>query len=366
MRRVNFGCHSSQTGGRWSGYSRRNICLPPNVIKEKRGDLGTFTLSPGLRFKGKVFDAKGKPVVGVIVNAQSLDLNDEITRPIVDNINRSTITDGKGEFEMRPLPPGNYTVVPSNYPLDGSLDRKEKIKSTELPCLFTGSNVRLKTGTEPEFVELRAIPHVTIEARYLDSKGKPTLWKNLRVDGQIDGMRWETHTKLIDGNRKVVALVPHGLENTQLAFTMNQDVACRWRMGKDKPLNNSMVARLGTMNDDVKSMEIITYISPRLIVKVATKDGTPPVNPDVTAACTKGKSQYPERIPDAGGRETDVPFGKQQDGRFSAAQLLPDEDLVISGHADGYADKSVKVNLAEGETKEIEIVLEKAPAAQDK
>src|SRR5581483_11153432 len=35
----------------------------------KRGDLGRFTLQPGLTIKGKVLDTQGKPVAGVFVEA---------------------------------------------------------------------------------------------------------------------------------------------------------------------------------------------------------------------------------------------------------------------------------------------------------
>src|SRR5262249_47473337 len=78
-----------------------------HVIKDKRGDVGTFTLRTGPRLRGRVLDAKGNPVAGVNVNAESRDRNEEITEPVADNIDRSAVTNEKGEFEMKPLPPGN-------------------------------------------------------------------------------------------------------------------------------------------------------------------------------------------------------------------------------------------------------------------
>ena len=41
-----------------------------------------------------------------------------------------------------------------------------------MPAVFLPQRVTLKDGEKPEALEVRAVPHVVIEARYLDSKGK--------------------------------------------------------------------------------------------------------------------------------------------------------------------------------------------------
>ena len=40
--------------------------------------------------------------------------------------------------------------------------------------------------------------------------------------------------------------------------------------------------------------------------------------------------------------------------------MLPDEEVTITGHADGYESRSEKIKLAEGTQKEIVITLEKS------
>lgn len=334
-----------------------------HVINEKRGDLGTFTLATGPRLKGKLLDAKGMPLAGVIVNAESRDRNEEITRPVADNINRSSVTNDKGEFEMKPLPPGNYLVKPDRYQRDGSVDRKDS-KRGDIPGVFIGTKVTLKAGTDAEPVEVRAVPHVTIEAQHFDSKGKPSRGHAPHIFGQIDGVFWFGEAK-IDPTGKVIAQVPHGLENTQLDLMTNEHGSLRWRRGKDGELHNNRRVMLGTMNDDVKDIEIIKYTAPILVVKITTKDGSKPVNSAVTLKYTTGKGQFEGRLIVGNGRESDVSFEKQENGKFRSEQLFPDEEAVVTGHADGYADKSEKVSLAEGTTKEIEIVLEKAPPAKE-
>ena len=332
-----------------------------HVVKDKRGDLGTFTLQTGPRLRGTVLDAKGKPVVGAIINLESRDNNEEITEPVADNINRSAVTNAKGEFEMRPLPPGNYVVKPGEYPRDGALDRKDA-KSIPVPeAVFAGTKVVLKAGADPDRIEVRAVPHVTIEAQYLDSKGKPARGHSCHVFGQIDGVSWFGDAKA-DANGKVIARVPHGMENTQFNLMTNEHGSLRWRKAKGEALNNSRTVRLDTMTDDVKGIEIVRYTAPILTVKVIAKDGAKLVKPAVTATYSAGKGALDGRFILRNGRQSDVSFEEQEDGRFRSSQMFPDEELTVVGHAEGYADKSEKVKLEEGATKEIEIVLEKAPA----
>jgi beta-lactamase regulating signal transducer with metallopeptidase domain len=335
-----------------------------HVVKDKRGDLGTFTLQDGPRIKGVLLDAKGKPLSGVIVNAESRERNDEITEPVADNINRSAVTNEKGEFTMNPLPPGNYLVKPGDYARDGSLDRKDR-KPGEVPGVFIGTKVTLKAGAEPDVLEVKAVPHVTIEAQYLDSKGKTTRGHAPHVFGQIDGVPWFGEAKA-DANGKVVVQVPHGLEGVQLTMMTNEHGSLRWRKKKDDALSNNRTMMLGTLTDDVRGIEIVRYTAPILTVKVTTKDGGKPVKPAVTAVYAPGKGRNEGRFILRNGRQSDVSFEEQEDGRYRSSQLFPDEEVTVSGHAEGYASKSEKVKLEEGTTKEIEIVLDtKAEKKED-
>lgn len=333
-----------------------------HVVKDKRGDLGTFTLQTGPRLKGTVLDAKGQPLAGVIVNAESRDRNDEITEPVADAINRSAVTNDKGEFEMNPLPPGNYLVKPGDHARDGSLDRKDR-RRMELPGVFIGTKVVL-TDKVPEPIEVRAVPHVTIEAQYVDGQGKPTRGHAPHVGGRIDGVFWFAEAKA-DPNGKVTAMVPHGLEEVSFDLITNEHSVIRWRKAKGEPLNNTRTVRLGTLTDDVKGIEIIRYTAPILLVKVTIKDGVKPKDLAVTANYTPGKGRNEGQFVVRGGRGSDLSFEEQEDGRFRSSQMFPDEEVSVRAHAEGYTSTSVKATLAEGTTKEVEVVLVKTPEKKD-
>jgi hypothetical protein len=139
----------------------------------------------------------------------------------------------------------------------------------------------------------------------------------------------------------------------------------RWRKTKDGPLNNSRRVELGTLTDDVRGIEIVRYTAPIVLVKVTAKDGQALKDPAVTAEYGAGKQRSDGKFIVAGGRHSDVTFEKQEDGRFRSEQLFPDEETTVTAHADGYASKSEKIKLPEGETREIEIVLEKTAEKKD-
>jgi beta-lactamase regulating signal transducer with metallopeptidase domain/protocatechuate 3,4-dioxygenase beta subunit len=331
-----------------------------HVVNEKRGDLGTLTLKPGIVIKGKVLDDQGKPLAGVNVNAdrerQEGDDDFFSRHPVGDSIRRSATSNDKGEFEMAPLPPGSYTVKPDEWVAEAS---KNDRKNHPVPGVFISRRTKLEEGKQAEPIEVRAVPAVTIEAQILDSKGKPTRGHEFFIFGQIDKTSWFGQGKP-DANGHIVARAPHGLENTQLDLMTNEHGVLRHRIGKDGALKNQRRVDLGTLNDDVKDLQIIRYEAPIVLVKVVTKDGAKPTKPAVTAKYAPDKAQYQGLRLVTNGMESDVNFEQQEDGRFRSEQLFPDEQVTLTAHAEGYEPKSEKLALAEGAKKEIEIVLDKA------
>jgi beta-lactamase regulating signal transducer with metallopeptidase domain len=329
--------------------------------KDKRGDLGVFGLTSGIRVKGKVVDVKGKPVAGIYVNAnlqRDPAGSDELMElRVANSIRRGALTNERGEFELAPLAPGTYQVNPEEYNGEPSLDGRSPTRP--LPAVFVPMSVTLKDGEKPETLEVRAVPHVLVEAQYLDSKGKPTRGHDCFVFGQMDGNNfWHTQGRA-NADGKIVARVPHGLRNVRLDLMTNEHGVLRHRKAPNGPLSNRRQVDLGTLTDDVKGIEVIRYVAPILLVKVVAKDGYKLKNVQVSAAYPEGKNQFGGKLILKGGLNSDVSFEEQEDGRFRSSQLFPDEEVTITGHAEGYKTASQKVKLPEGTTKEITITLEK-------
>jgi beta-lactamase regulating signal transducer with metallopeptidase domain/5-hydroxyisourate hydrolase-like protein (transthyretin family) len=323
------------------------------VKDDKRGDLGTFTLHDGPRLKGKVLDVRGKPLAGVNVNANSQGRPDELQGLMVaDAINRSAVTNDKGEFTMGPLPPGEYQVQPDDHAREGT-----SRKRFPLPDVFVGQKVTIQPGAAPAALEVRAVPSVILEGQYVDSKGKPTRGHGGFLFGRFDNGFWHREIKP-DANGKMTARVPHGLEGARLQLMTNEHGALRFRKAKDEKLEFGRDLDLGTLLADVKGIEVVACKAPVVVVKVTAKDGAKSLKSAISARYTSRKGK-PEIFPLVNGPYTDVIFNRQDDGRFRTSQLQADEEITIKVIAEGYKDGTVTVRLPEGETREVEVVLEK-------
>ena len=68
-----------------------------------------------------------------------------------------------------------------------------------------------------------------------------------------------------------------------------------------------------------------------------------------------------------GGRNSDISFNKQEDGRFRTSQVTPDREIKITAYAKGFEPESRRFKLPEGKTEEVTFVLEpeKKPAQEN-
>jgi beta-lactamase regulating signal transducer with metallopeptidase domain/5-hydroxyisourate hydrolase-like protein (transthyretin family) len=324
----------------------------------KRGDLGRFTLQPGLTIKGKVLDTQGKPAAGVLVEANKRGGIENFNLPVADHIRRTAQTNAKGEFTVAPLPPGQYEVMPQEQGWDPSKDQGQPQKRP-LPGVFVRKPLTLKAGEQPEPLEIRAVPHVVIEAQYYDSKGKQIRGHAGHLFGQMDkGNFWFTQAKM-DNNGKMTILAPHGLTQARLSLMTNEHGVLRYRLKKDGPLSAAREINLGTLEDDVKGIEIIRYVAPILVVDARDKEGKQIKEFHVKVRYLATEKNRVPGVKFVDQAQGDVHQEKQEDGRWRTMNLLPDEQVEVTVSAKGYKSCSEKLDLAEGKTKELSPVLEK-------
>jgi WD40 repeat protein len=337
-----------------------------HVVLDERGDRGVFKLEPGITIRGRIVDADGKPLKGIYVNAE-LDKRPAPPFPhaVGEAICRGAETDAEGNFVMAPLPPGIYEIEPHRGLREPSLPRSAQPELQPLPAVFVRQKITLENGKEPQPVEFRPAPEVTIEAQVVNSQGKPRGWFAPVVFGEINGEHFHTKAK-IDRTGKITVNVPRGMTKTRLNLVSNEHGSFRWRKAKDQPLSNLNDIPLGTVNEDVKGIEIVHYDAPILLVKAVKEDGTVPRYVFIRGMYADDRArddriskttQHSQRI------QSDVVFDSQQDGRLRSEQLLPDEDVTVTVWADGFEKTSEKIQLKEGEQKEITLTLE--PSADD-
>src|SRR5262249_10872811 len=139
-----------------------------------------------------------------------------------DCICRTVVTGADGRFTIRALPAGQFRVAVSEEGWDpASRKDVESMPPRPLPGVFTAQKLAIKDGETPAPVVIRGVPHVVVEARISDSKGKKARGHEIDVFGRIDGDSWSAR---VDHNPDGVytVLAPHGLENAQINLVTNE------------------------------------------------------------------------------------------------------------------------------------------------
>ena len=168
---------------------------------------------------------------------------------------RQAETDDEGRLTFDPLPAGAYVVQPVEY--QNVLGKKGTIRRP-LPGVFTPQKVALQEGETPQPIEIRATPYVVIEAGWIDSKGKPRNGRDLLISGHIDDQTWHTMVHP-SPEGKFSVQVPHGMERTQITIFPGQLTSTRYRVGKDGKLEAGQFVMFGTLDHDVKDLQIVRY-----------------------------------------------------------------------------------------------------------
>ena len=331
----------------------------------KRGDMGTITLKKGVSVAGRVLDVQGKPIKGVFVEIERKrgngpDLEAKNLGFISNVIRRAAETDSDGRFTFAPLPPGEYSVAPSETNYDG--DRKVNREHRPLTEVFAAAKLTIKEGETPAPLEIRALPSVVIEGHWVDSKGQPKGGWSSFIFGQMDGSFWNTQAHP-DPQGRFSVKVPHGLEQVQLDISTNEHATTRHRIGKDGPLVEGRHVKLGTLDHDVKDIEIVRYVSPIIVINATTKDGQQIKDFKADVQYTgpaAGESQGTSTSWAAGRRRTSSRTSSTT--AVTGHPVLPDKEVTVSVSADGFEGASRKLSLPEGKTEEVTFVLEpKAP-----
>jgi hypothetical protein len=332
------------------------------VPDEKRGDMGIITLKKGVSVAGRIVDVQGKPIKGVFVAIERKrgtgpDLDAKNLGFISNVVRRAAETDSDGRFTFAPLPPGEYNVAPSETHYDG--DRKVNREQRPLTEVFAAAKLEIKEGETPTALEIRALPSVVIEGHWVDSKGQPKGGWSSFIFGRMDGSFWNTQAHP-DPQGRFLAKVPHGLEQVQVDISTNEHATTRHRIGNHGPLVEGRTVKLGTLDHDVKDIEIVRYVSPIIVINATTKDGKQikDFQAAVEYAGSAGDNRERNVHVVGGGKKKDALQDEQYDGRYRTSQMLPDKEVTISVSADGFEGAKRKLSVPEGKIEEVTVVLE--------
>lgn len=294
------------------------------------GDWGHFDLSQGVSIRGRVLDESGKPLKGQRVQA----LTNQIFHNWMAPISRGAITDNNGEFEMKPLPKGSYTVrVVDQLPESlGGDDRRYPLAHA-----FPHETIELADGSAEHFLEIKAAPFVTVEAESVDRDGWPvtktvtgaSLW------GWINGKQWFIQG-YSDDRGQIVIRAPKGLDAKGFRISSSP---VRIQLSPDAPLSEpNPELSLGVLNQDVRGLRIVNYDASNLFIRVLDRSSGFPIKDAKVTGKTMGKNS----------RVKEVRFDSDGDGRFRNDDgFMPGETIRVSVSADGYVSFDREVSIAD-------------------
>jgi beta-lactamase regulating signal transducer with metallopeptidase domain/5-hydroxyisourate hydrolase-like protein (transthyretin family) len=333
-------------------------------IGDRRGDFGTITMQTGKTFTGHVLDVKGQPVADVRVGARRRgdgEQADEFlnTNSVANQIGREAVTGNAGEFTLASLPDGDYQL---------QIERNSKSYDPQpLEQVFLRQKLTISPESTADDIEIRAVPHVVIQATVLNSKGKPSSGHQLTLFGRMDGNFYAEQSSTPGKDGKLEVKAPHGLQQVELDLMTNEHGSLRWRKSPTEPLRNGRRVKLGTLEEDITGFEIIRYTAPIVLVKPVDEEGKPIRDCQPIIKYTKsnqpGDTDYEMTVYSTGSH---VSFERQNDGRWRSSQALPDEPMSITVEKHGYTTAPQETSLKEGEEREFVFVLKKSAEDGDK
>ncbi|TWU40562.1 M56 family metallopeptidase [Novipirellula artificiosorum] len=318
------------------------------------GQQPTIRLKPGLSLVGKVIDAEGQPIEGIVVRA--------VTGTRVPLM--FATSNAAGVFRFTPLPAGEYGLIPVKRYHD---NRSGDSLTTKLPYPIPSIRYELKDSTsssDPKAV-IQAAPLVKIPVEVVDGDAMPMSHARLSI-GSLGDFGNAVMAEPIEGSPgKFEFVFPKGRYIRDLAFRCSMGDAALYQMNLDHPPTAAEAIVLGKAEDDFPAIRVTVRPAATLTVKVRTADGKAP-----TEAIQVNGHYGPEtqtRIEDAERANRDPqahfmapryfqsnPAGEPFNTTFK--QITPGEPFVVSLRSAHYTAEPTTVVLGDGESRQVEIL----------
>jgi hypothetical protein len=155
-----------------------------------------------------------------------------------------------------------------------------------------------------------------------------------------------------DGLR--TALVPKGLQNVRVSFVIGPDESIRVRRSPGAKLEAIHQIKLSRVDADLDGIEVVRYEAPILRFHGVDSQGN-------TVRDIKPLVRYTSGV--SADRRWEPWFTMQEDGEWRSISLLPDAAMSINAMKDGWWSENLSVVLAEGEEKEVVVLMKRHSAA---
>jgi hypothetical protein len=332
-------------------------------------DFGRVVLKRGVRLSGRLLDLEGRPIAGQTITAFPKDGAQD---------RHSATTEADGSFVLGPLRHANYRIYGEGQDGFGGVDPFAPPLRPSAR-VFKPVKVYLKEDVVPEPLVLREASTVRVELQFVDSRGKPAVGGAAKIWGLIpnahgianaggvgysrlasaindpesedtsDRIDWSMQERP-DADGRIVFRVPEGLQESSLsAYAPDETIAYKTRLEEHGPLKFWGGGELGTLDAD-RRITIISYRAPTVLVSVRTDDDRiPQTELNVGATFEFNLASFGSR------------FVRQADGRYRGG-VMPDQEFKVIAASRDYVPKTVpRLNLPEGGSAELTVVLRKRP-----
>ncbi len=329
----------------------RDYCMKHVEFGGKRGDVGDIKLTKGVSIRGRVIDAKGKPMEGLWVN-----LTEQDTRQAASyEMKRSSQTDASGEFTTRPLNSGKH-MVEVQMKATGAIEKLEyaNFHDVPTPAMFVSQIIDVAEDSVDNPITVQAVPHVFISGNCVDSKGEVRAIHSPYVMGKFnDQSVWIRKTMKVEkGSFKL--MVPHGIEDANLRFMTNEHSALTIQFPGEE-MSTIQDRRFERIEEDITGIKVVRTVAPILQVDAVDQDGNRIKDARISVRYemkppAPGKTGMMEMM------SSSSYFEKQKNGLYQSSSLVPDVEFTIMASTDSLECEK-KMSMVEGSTEKITLTL---------
>ena len=127
--------------------------------------------------------------------------------------------------------------------------------------MFVPQKVTLVVGEEPKEIAFQPVANITVEGQIKFSRSRLTkpnanLYASYKptIIGKVNGLEYSADAS-VDSQGKFTASVPRGANDVQVRFAESRGPQVR--VGNETPLVDPSAINLGTVNEDVRDVEIV-------------------------------------------------------------------------------------------------------------